>query len=102
MSGHTDPQDYGDFDHFDVRSEDDGLVVVCAECGATVLDTDDPASLADMVKAASRHELEMDRPAPDHQHVWRQRSSMGDPYRVCRRCGKVEDVDLPPQSRYGD
>ncbi len=27
-------------------------------------------------------------------HVWSYRASMGDPYRTCRMCGDVEDVDL--------
>lgn len=56
-----DHESYGDFAHFDVLSEDDGIVVECTACpgGRTVLDTDDPASLADIVKAAARHEEDM-------------------------------------------
>lgn len=53
-------ENYGDFANYEVSSHlKDNLSVRCRHCGIEVY-RQEPDSLADLVRAASRHEVEID------------------------------------------
>ena len=82
-------EDYGDFSHFIISHDSTITTLSCLLCDPSeVMEwQEQPVVLADIVKTASQHEVEMDR----HEHRWVKRSSMGDPYETCLFCGVVRD-----------
>lgn len=67
MSGHT-HENYGDFSHFEINDDGLALRLACTACPPE--DDEDkvimewwslPVNVADLIKAMSQHEVDMDR-----------------------------------------
>lgn len=62
MSGHT-HETYGDFSHFEITHDSTTITTLsCTLCNDEILEWQiQPVNVADLIKAMSQHETDMDR-----------------------------------------